>query len=659
MNSDSRDVLEGAPPLGSDADLSEAGLLPLVWQHMPAALCLISGKDLRLKMVNPAYQAIAPGKQMLGRTLDEIWPETRQNFSAICRRVLENGATHQVTDELNTIRRTKDGPLESVYFTWSLRRVRLPGEEEWGLLNVGWETTDRKAAEDHLRGLHETFRHLVDCSPFGVYAVDADFRVFQASAGTRNAFKNVDPLIGRDFAEVLRIIWPEPFANDAIARFRHTLETGEPYHCQSMVEQRRDIAAEEAYEWKIERVVLPDGRFGVVCHYYDFSERQRYQQALRESERKHRIVADHTYDWEYWRGTDGRYLYVSPSCERICGYAPAAFMENPKLLLEMVHADDLGRFEEYAKAALTAPMELEFRIVGRDGAIRWVAKVCHPVRENGEFLGVRGSIRDVTERKKIEGDLETAKEQLRQHAANLEKTVASRTAELRAIAEQLETYVYTVAHHLRAPLRALSGYSELLLEDHSAALSEEGKGLLSRIRASSGFMDQMLLDLLAYDQVTCEEVVMEPVAVGRVFDIALAQCEIAIHQTHAEVEKVDSIAFVQAHESTLGRVVGNLISNSLKFVAPGVRPRIRLWAEQSDHVVRIFVRDNGIGVPKEQHQRIFRPFERLNGMKFPGSGIGLSIVLKAVERMGGRVGVESASGGGSCFWVELQKGRKS
>jgi two-component system nitrate/nitrite sensor histidine kinase NarX len=117
---------------------------------MPASVTLLRGSDLRLQLVNPAYQAIAPGKEMVGKTLDELWPETGQNFATICRHVLETGEPYQVVDELNTIRRRPDGPLEPAYFTWSLHRVRLPGDEGWGLLNTSWETTARMQIEQAL-----------------------------------------------------------------------------------------------------------------------------------------------------------------------------------------------------------------------------------------------------------------------------------------------------------------------------------------------------------------------------------------------------------------------------------------------------------------------------------------------------------------------------
>ena len=124
--------------------------------------------------------------------------------------------------------------------------------------------------------MHNSFKHLVENSPFGIYAVDADFRLSMVSAGAQKVFESVRPLIGRDFADVIRTLWPEPFASEAISIFRRTLETGEPYHAPSTVERRNDIGIVESYDWKTERLVLPDGRPGVVCHFYDLSERQAH-----------------------------------------------------------------------------------------------------------------------------------------------------------------------------------------------------------------------------------------------------------------------------------------------------------------------------------------------------------------------------------------------
>ena len=150
---------------------------------------------------------------------------------------------------------------------------------------------------DPLRRYAETFQALIEDSPFGAYAVDADLRVLHASKDARRGFASVTPFIGRDLAEALRIVWPEPFASEVLAHFQHTLATGEPYVARGTVQRRADIDAVEAYDWRLERISLPDETYGVVCYYYDFSERFLWEQTTAAERGQARARPGRGPDW--------------------------------------------------------------------------------------------------------------------------------------------------------------------------------------------------------------------------------------------------------------------------------------------------------------------------------------------------------------------------
>jgi signal transduction histidine kinase len=270
-------------------------------------------------------------------------------------------------------------------------------------------------------------------------------------------------------------------------------------------------------------------------------------------------------------------------------------------------------------------------------------------------VGYTKVVRDETAAKRSEEALAEARARLQEHAANLERVVAERTQDLRTTNEQLEAFVYSIAHDLRAPLRSMSGFSQLLIENYAPQLDHTAQDLLRRIQSSSEFMDKLLMDLLAYGRTARAQIELGPVDVHKAWQAALFQCHTQMKETGAHVEAVEPLPLVLAHEATLGQCLANLLSNGLKFVARGVKPRIRFWAEDRGDRARLWVEDNGIGIPPDQHDRAFRVFERLHGARYVGTGIGLSIVRKGIERMGGSVGLESTPGQGSRFWVELPK----
>jgi signal transduction histidine kinase len=242
----------------------------------------------------------------------------------------------------------------------------------------------------------------------------------------------------------------------------------------------------------------------------------------------------------------------------------------------------------------------------------------------------------------------------RRFRMELEGQVAERTKQLTDANEELDAFAYTISHDLRAPLRAMHGYAEALAEDFGPELPEDGKRFTKRIQAAATRMESLIQDILSYSRLAREDVILRPVALERAVDAVLSRAAERIGEVGAVIAVERPLPDVLAHAPTLGQVVENLLLNAIKFVTPGDRPQVRVSAEHHDGRVRLLVDDNGIGIAAEHHDRIFRPFERLHGAEtYPGTGIGLAIVRRGIERMGGRVGVEALPDQGSRFWFEL------
>jgi signal transduction histidine kinase len=268
--------------------------------------------------------------------------------------------------------------------------------------------------------------------------------------------------------------------------------------------------------------------------------------------------------------------------------------------------------------------------------------------------GQRQLAADIVDRLKAEEALHQARQQLAEANAGLERTVQERTAKMREAMGELEHFSYSIVHDMRAPLRAMQSYAAFLEEEAGkCALGAEGHEFIRRIRVAARRMDLLITDALTYSQVVREELALKPVDLRRL----LASL---IHtypnlQAHAEqIHLAPSLPLVLGNEAALTQCFGNLLDNALKFVAPGRPPRVEVLAKLEEGWVRVCVQDNGIGIPKAAQARLFRMFERLH-RGYEGTGIGLALVRKVAERMGGRVGVESEPGQGSCFWVELRR----
>ena len=253
---------------------------------------------------------------------------------------------------------------------------------------------------------------------------------------------------------------------------------------------------------------------------------------------------------------------------------------------------------------------------------------------NSGVEGFSVIVTDLTERQRSENALRKTSEEL------LEKN------------GQLEAFSYSISHDMRAPLRHMQGFANILLEDYGDKLEPVPKSYLERIVSSSNRLDRLIDDVLAYSQLSRAQNGLAPFDLDK---MVRETVETYPNLREANIEIVASSAKVLGYEVALGQCISNLLGNAIKFVPKGIPPHVKVWTESGDGRVRLWVQDNGIGISPKNQERIFNIFSRLNSNKeYEGTGIGLSMVKKAVEKMGGRVGVESELGRGSRFWIELE-----
>lgn len=249
------------------------------------------------------------------------------------------------------------------------------------------------------------------------------------------------------------------------------------------------------------------------------------------------------------------------------------------------------------------------------------------------------------------------REKAEANRALLAEVAERRRAEdqLRETVQELEAFSYSIAHDMRAPLRSMQGFAEILEAEHAEQLDQAGRDYLRRIAAAANRMDALILDILNYSKVGHGELLLLPVDAGRLIREIVSTYP-TLRPERAEIVVQEPLPPVMANEAALTQVVSNLLGNAVKFVAAGVRPRVTVRSDQVDGFVRLWFEDNGIGIPERLHSRLFKIFSRLQRREeYEGTGIGLAIVRKAAERMHGSVGVESDEGTGSRFWVKLIK----
>jgi PAS domain S-box-containing protein len=638
-------VLEDQKQVEERLRASEARYRHLFEQN-PAPMLIYERGSLQLLAVNEAFSRHYgySQEQALGLLLTDLYPSgEKQRISELAARLqgyADVGEWHH---------RRQDG--ETITIVASSHDTLFEGRQ--ARIAVITDITERKRAERALHDSEERLRLALNAANQGLY--DLDLRTGDAVVSPEYAqMLGYDP---EDFHET-NAAWRARLHPDDVA---HVEQTFEEYVAGRIPDYRvefRQRARDGSWKWilslgKIQERDSEGRPIRLLGTHTDISAIHTATEALQQSEA---LLAEaqamaHLGNWNLDLATG----VASWSDEeyRLLGYAPGTVQPSNERFLEAVHHEDrervIAEMQRVMDPSETEPYHVTHRVTGPDG-MRVVEEQGRVVfNADGQPLRMHGTTLDITARHQ-------AQEEARVLTRELEERVGLRTRELEAANKELETFTYSVSHDLKAPLRGIDGYSRLLLEDHLEQLDEEGQLFLQNVRRGVEQMGQLIEDLLAYSRIERRSLAHSDVDLGRLVETIVHERadDIAARQVGLHIEL--DVQTVKGDSDGLALVLRNLLDNALKFSHGAAAPSVEIAAQETEAVSVITVTDNGIGFDMRFHDRIFEIFQRLQRAEdYPGTGIGLAIVRKAVQRMGGSIRAESSPDKGARFIVELPK----
>ncbi|WP_414664350.1 PAS domain-containing sensor histidine kinase [Horticoccus sp. 23ND18S-11] len=391
----------------------------------------------------------------------------------------------------------------------------------------------------------------------------------------------------------------------------------------------------------------------ITSRCWESIERARVQRVLAESERRLQLAIA-TGQLGVWDLDLGTYtLTATGLCRAHHGRTGDESLTYDELWAA-VHDDDRERVRAEKRRAIVEHrhFDADYRVVWPDGTVHWLAvRGEASYGPDGTPARMVGVSLDITRAREDAEELKAARGRLEDYARGLEASVAERTARLQETLSELEGFSYSISHDLRAPLRAIQSFASMVEAECSDQLGAEGRDYLRRIIRSSERMDRLIQDVLVYSRIARKEMPVERIELEP-FIAGVLETYPHFNAADTDFEIVSPLGAVRANPAALTQCMSNLIGNAIKFVRPGCKPVIRIWTEPRDGRLAVFVRDNGIGIEPALHEKIFGIFYQID-TRYDGTGIGLSVVRKAAERMGGQIGLESSLGRGSTFRLEL------
>jgi PAS domain S-box-containing protein len=622
-------------------NLLEASLDPLV----------TIGPDGKITDVNAATETVTgySRDRLIGTDFSDYFTEPEEARAGY-QQVFREGAVRDYPLEV----RHKDGRITPVLYNASV--YKDDSGNAIGVFAAARDITEMKRAEDMLQKLASQNKLILDSAGEGILGMDASGNhTFANPAAARMLGWEVEELIGRQSHPM----------------WHHTRPDGSPFpeeECNIHATSRQGVAHHESEEvfWKKDGTSVPveytstpvweGGKpVGVVVTFNDITERKRTEEALRESEEKFRLLVDSAQDYAIvMLDPDGRVASWNAGAQRMKGYTateiigksfscfyPEDDIRGGKPERELKIASETGRFEDEGLRAR------------KDGSRFQANVVINAIRDkSGKLRGFSKITRDITERKRAEDEIKKLNEEL-------EQRVVERTTELMAVNKELEAFTYSVSHDLRAPLRHIHGFVDLLVQGSGKNLDDKGKRYLTTISKAASQMGSLVDDLLSFSRMGRAEIKKHSIDLENMVYGVIDDMKYEIRERDVEW-KVDKLASVYGDPSMLRLVMVNLISNAVKFTRQRDKAVIEIgsYTEAGGENV-VYVRDNGVGFDMRYVDKLFGVFQRLHSVEeFEGTGIGLANIRRIISRHGGRTWAEGKLGEGAAFYFSLPS-RKS
>jgi PAS domain S-box-containing protein len=511
------------------------------------------------------------------------------------------------------------------------------------VMGICQDITDRKRSETAIRAGAAYNRSLIEASldPLVMIGPDGTITDVNTATGAATGYGR-DELLGTEFSGY----FTEP--SRARAVYQQVFQDGSAHDHLLELRHRDGHLTPVLYNASVYRD--PSGNaLGVFAAARDITQIKRTEAALRESEERLRVLFDNAPVGIEDLALSGELVRVNPRLCEITGYTAD---ELRRLRIQdITHPDDLDADLANLQRLRSGEIDtfsMEKRDLRKDGAVVWIEASRAVVRDpDGNPLLFVGAVRDITAQRQAEAEVRTLN-------AGLESRVEQRTADLALANKDLEAFGYSVSHDLRAPLRALSGYAEALLEEYSDGLGETGRGYAERIQGAADRMATLIDDLLQLARVSRSQMHLVPVDLSAEVAAVAGELQSAEPGRRVRITIQDGVQ-VTADRGLIRTVVQNLVENAWKFTARREDATIEFGSlPAEDAEICCFVRDNGAGFDPAYAAKMFQPFQRLHAdTDFPGTGIGLASVQRIIERHGGRIWAQGAVDAGATFYFTL------